>query len=202
MYLLQIKYEITKLFRLLFVYSHFFNELITITGKVYIRRPVFLFYLIDMMMERKGNIMKGRCILTLGIIAMVIMTCGIASAAKGLTLTTDKSSYNLEDVVTIIVTNNGDEPVVIPNGYVVTDETGKEVYHPPIILYMAPLQPGETYEYTWNQICDDGRQAPAGDYTIHTYWDSVTVKLFDSSTSNKGGRNVVVLPVATPQLCS
>ncbi len=142
--------------------------------------------------------MKGRGIIALGIIAMVIMTTGIASAEKGLTLTTDKSAYNIGESVIITVTNNGDGFVTIPNGYVVVDQDGKEIYHPHAIFYMAPIAPGETYDYTWNQICDDGKQAPAGDYTIYTSWDSVEVKLFDSSLNGSpghGGKNTVKLPV-------
>ena len=151
-------------------------------------------------MKRKGNNMKGRGIIALGIIAMVIMTTGIASAEKGLTLTTDKSAYNIGEQVTITVTNNGDEFITIPNGYVVVDDNGKEIYHPNAVFYMAPLAPGETFDYTWNQICDDGSQALIGDYTIYTSWDSVEVKLFDSSIRGSPGNNgkiAVELPVPT-----
>ncbi len=149
------------------------------------------------MVKRKGNNMKGRGIIALGIIAMVIMTAGVASAEKGLTLTTDKSAYNIGEMVIITVTNNGDEFVTIPNGYVVVDENGKEIYHPNVLFYMPPLAPGETYTYRWNQICDDGKQALVGDYTIYTSWDSVEVKLFDSSLNGSPGhgKNVVELPV-------
>lgn len=150
------------------------------------------------MMKRKGNNMKGRGIIALGIIAMVIMTTGVASAEKGLTLTTDKSAYNIDETVIITVTNNGDEFVTIPNGYVVVDDNGKEIYHPNVLCYMPPLAPGEIYVYTWNQICDDGRPASAGDYTIYTSWDSVEVKLFDSSLNGSpghGGKNAVEVPV-------
>lgn len=147
--------------------------------------------------------MKGRAIIALGIIAMFIMTSGIASAQKGLTLTTDKSSYNLGEQVTITVTNNGDETVTIPNGYVILNEAGEEIYRPNVLCYMPPLAPGETYVYVWDQICDDGKSAIAGDYTIDTYFDSTDVKLFDSSTNNKGGsKNVVTLPVPTSILYS
>ena len=149
-------------------------------------------------MKRKGNHMKGRGIIALGIIAMVIMTTGVASAEKGLTLTTDKSAYNVGESVIITVTNNGDEYVTISNGYVVMGEDGKEIYHPNVLCYMPSLAPGETYDYTWDQICDDGRQAPPGDYEIHTSWNSVEVKLFDSSLNSSpghGGRNAVELPV-------
>ena len=142
--------------------------------------------------------MKGRAIIAFGIIAMFIMTSGIASAEKGLTLTTDKSAYNLGEPVTIIITNNGDEMVTIPNGYIVVNGAGEEMFHPDILFFMAPIAPGEIYVYTWNQVCDDGKQAPAGDYTINTSWDSVDVKLFDSSTTGRGGRNVVKLPVPIP----
>ena len=154
-------------------------------------------------MKRKGNNMKGRGIIALGIIAMVIMTSGVASAGKGLTLTTDKSAYNIDEPVIITVTNNGDEYVTIPNGYVVVDDNGKEIYHPNAIFYMAPIGPDETYTYTWNQICDDGKQVPAGDYTIYTSWDSVDVKLFDSSLNGSPGHSGKIrvdLPVSpTPQ---
>lgn len=149
-------------------------------------------------MKRKGNNMKGRGIIALGIIAMVIMTTGVASAEKGLTLTTDKSAYNVGESIIITVTNNGDEFVTIPNGYVVMDEAGVEIYHPNVLCYMPPLAPGETYVYTWDQICDNGKLASAGDYTIYTSWDSVEVKLFDSSlngSAGNSGKNNASLPV-------
>ena len=140
--------------------------------------------------------MKGRGIIALGIIAMFIMTCGVASAEKGLALATDKSAYNLGEQVIITVTNDGDDPMVIPYGFLVLDEAGKVVYSPNVLFYMRPLAPGETYTYFWEQICDDGTQVLAGKYTINTSWDSVEVKIFDSSTSaGRGGRNVVELPV-------
>ena len=150
------------------------------------------------MVEKEGNIMKGRGIIALGIIAMVIMTSGIASAEKGLTLTTDKSAYNLGEEVIITVTNDGDDVMVIPYGYQVVDEVGKLVFSPNILFFMPPLAPGETYSYTWKQICDDGTMVPAGDYTINTAWDSVEVKIFDSSSTGRGGKNPMKLPVSMP----
>ena len=124
------------------------------------------------------------------------MTSGVASAATGLTLMTDKSAYNVKELVIITITNVGEETVTIPSGYYVVNEEGLEVYHAPSIFYMAPMATGDTYTYIWDQTCDDGTAVPTGDYTIHTPWDSIEVKLFDSSTSSgRGGGNDFNLPM-------
>ena len=139
--------------------------------------------------------MKGRGIIAIGIIAMFIMTSGMASAASSLGLDTNKSAYNIGEDVIITVTNTGDGEASFPYGFTVADETGKVIYHPPILFFTPPLAPGASYSYTWDQICDDKNQALPGDYTIQTSWASATIKLFDSSSSGKGGRSPITLPV-------
>ena len=128
--------------------------------------------------------MKGRGIIALGLVFMVIMTSGIASAASDLVLTTDKSAYNEGEVVVITVTNNGAEPLVIANGFWIEDDAGKQIYLPNILCYMPPLDPGQSIEYTWDQTTTDGKQVPAGKYTVHTSWDSTSIKVFDNTSSH------------------
>ena len=144
--------------------------------------------------EGKVIYMKGRGVIALGLIFMVIMTSGVANAATGVTLDTDKSAYNEGEVVIITVTNNGDEMVTIPNGFWIENDAGEQIYLPNILFYMPPLDPGQSIDYTWDQTCTDGTMVPAGDYTVHTAWDSTSIKIFDSSTNGVKGKKVIDLP--------
>ncbi len=135
--------------------------------------------------------MKGRGVIALGLVFMVIMTSGITSAATGITLDTDKSAYNEGEIVTITVTNNGDDVVTIPNGFWIENDAGEQIYLPNILFYMPPLAPGQSIEYTWDMTNTDGTMVKSGDYTVHTSWDSTPIKIFDT-TSSKGKSKVIM----------
>ncbi|MCK4757892.1 MAG: hypothetical protein KAS67_05530 [Thermoplasmata archaeon] len=137
--------------------------------------------------------MKLKGAIVLGIIGMVIMTSFAASAGKSNTLTTDKSAYDMGEVVIITFTNNGDEAVVIPDGYIILNEAGKEIYSPNCLMYTPPLAPGESRVYTWNLIRNDGKIAEQGDYTVYTSWDTAEFKIFDTAEKlDNGGKGKAI----------
>ncbi len=143
--------------------------------------------------------MNGRGVIVLGIIFMVIMTSGVASAAKEMTLETDKSAYNEGEVVIITVTNNMDEVQIMPYGYWVEDQAGEMIYTPDILAYTPPMAPGDSFVYTWKQICMDGSMVSPGDYTIHTSWGgSALIKIFDTTTSDTPGHGKVSIDKPRP----
>ena len=137
--------------------------------------------------------MKGRGVIALGLVFMVIMTSGIASATSDLALTTDKSAYDDGDIVIITITNNGDEPLTIPNSFWIENDAGEEIYLPDMLAYTPLLDPGQSIEYTWDQTCTDGTQAPPGDYTVHTSWDLTPIKVFDTDTNGVKGKKAIGL---------
>lgn len=132
--------------------------------------------------EDKGDKMKLKGVVILAVIGLMVMSSFIASAGKSNTLTTDKSAYNVGEVVIITFTNNGDEAVIIPDGYVILDETGKEVYSPNCLMYVPPLAPGESMVYTWDMTRNDGKTTEPGDYTVYTSWDTAEFKVIEPAS--------------------
>ena len=78
---------------------------------------------------------------------------------------TDKSTYEFGEIVHISINNVGDIDAMV-YGYWIEDSYGKIVFAPRIPMYVMPLPPGESVEYTWDQIDNDGTQVASGTYTI------------------------------------
>jgi flagellar hook assembly protein FlgD len=92
---------------------------------------------------------------------------GIRVAAPDVvTVSTDRSEYQVGDLVTVTVTNAGELPVILA-GFWVEDSKGETIYAPPMLDYVRYLQPGESFAYEWAQVDDGGEQVAPGTYSVH-----------------------------------
>ena len=81
---------------------------------------------------------------------------------------TDKQLYNPGEKVTISINNTGSEQLTFPNsalGLTIRNLASNELY--PILSsqVITILSPGDSKSLEWDQIGNDGNQAPSGNYT-------------------------------------
>ena len=85
-----------------------------------------------------------------------------------ISITTDKSTYNPGEIVSISIANNGSEQLTFPNsalGLTIRNQASNELY--PILSsqVITILGPGDSKSLRWDQMGIDGTQAPSGNYT-------------------------------------
>jgi len=83
-------------------------------------------------------------------------------------ITTDKQIYNPGEKVNISVKNTSPEQLTFPNsalGLTIRNLASKELY--PILSsqVITILSPGDSKSLEWDQMGNDGNQAPSGNYT-------------------------------------
>jgi hypothetical protein len=83
-------------------------------------------------------------------------------------ITTDKQIYNPGEKVSISVKNTSPEQLTFPNsalGLTIRNLASKELY--PILSsqVITILSPGDSKSLEWDQMGNDGNQAPSGNYT-------------------------------------
>jgi hypothetical protein len=83
-------------------------------------------------------------------------------------ITTDKQIYNPGEKVSISIKNTGSEQLTFPNsalGLTIRNLASKELY--PILSsqVITILSPGDSKSLEWDQMGNDGNQAPSGNYT-------------------------------------
>ncbi|MFO7618620.1 MAG: hypothetical protein R6W91_03060 [Thermoplasmata archaeon] len=103
-------------------------------------------------------------ILIASLLALTILS-GMAMAGKCAPISTEKEIYISGEDVRITVTNQLSEPAVI-SWYWVEDSNGQCVYTQRLTLFPEYLAPGESYEFVWTQVDDNGNLVPVGVYTI------------------------------------
>ena len=86
----------------------------------------------------------------------------------------DREVYEADQPVIITLTNTGDMPIMVSNTYTITDQTGRVVYTPNVLAFMRPLNPGTSIEFVWEQVDNEGRQVPDGEYRAVTDQGSVS----------------------------
>jgi len=96
-----------------------------------------------------------------------------------ISITTDKSTYNPGELVSISIANNGSEELTFPNsalGLTIRNQATNELY--PILSsqVITILGPGDTKSLRWDQIGIDGTQAPSGNYTASVSSDINTAE--------------------------
>jgi len=92
---------------------------------------------------------------------------------------TDKPSYQQGEKVGITVTNTGDIPVIL-NGFWVEDSEGAFVYGLPMLDFVQYLQPGDSHQYTWNQLNDNGEKVAAGAYSVNIEQDKTDIEIIEA----------------------
>ena len=96
-------------------------------------------------------------------------------APAALQISTDKKIYNLGEMVTITVKNNGNETALLPNGAlgigIKNLDTGKS-YRIIATQALVHLEPGESKSIGWNQNDAEGEQAIPGNYRASVNPDS------------------------------
>lgn len=130
--------------------------------------------------------MKTRSII-IGIMALVVLLAGMASAADGLKMKTDKNNYDLGEGVVVTIKNVGGESETVPYCWIENSD-GEAVYAPDVLMLENVLGPGESVEDVWDQTDDDGKQVEPGHYTIRSSGgDSVSI-LIKKKATGVGGR--------------
>ena len=85
-----------------------------------------------------------------------------------ISMKTDKQLYNPGEKVTISINNTGSEQLTFPNsalGLTIRNLASNELY--PILSsqVITILSPGDSKSLEWDQMGNDGNQAPSGNYT-------------------------------------
>ncbi|MDW0137272.1 MAG: hypothetical protein QOK84_06775 [Nitrososphaeraceae archaeon] len=96
-----------------------------------------------------------------------------------ISITTDKSTYNPGEIVSISIANNGSEQLTFPNsalGLTIRNLATNELY--PILSsqVITILGPGDSKSLRWDQMGIDGTQAPSGNYTASVNSDINTAE--------------------------
>ena len=83
-------------------------------------------------------------------------------------ITTDKQIYNPGEKINISIKNTGSEQLTFPNsalGLTIRNLASRELY--PILSsqVITILSPGDSKSLEWDQMGNDGNQAPSGNYT-------------------------------------
>jgi len=96
-----------------------------------------------------------------------------------ISITTDKSTYNPGEIVSISIANNGSEQLTFPNsalGLTIRNLASNELY--PILSsqVITILGPGDSKSLRWDQMGIDGTQAPSGNYTASVNSDINTAE--------------------------
>ncbi len=110
-------------------------------------------------------------------ILVVAMVCfaGFADAARPAVVTTDKASYESGEIVTVYVSNEGNQPVTIRGGFYVTTPKNEPVYDPYWAIIYITILPGGVVTYHWNQTFAnsafgaDGQPVPTGEYVVRQF---------------------------------
>jgi hypothetical protein len=117
---------------------------------------------------KKGMIMVA-------MLAGLIVFAGLADAAKPATVTTDKASYALGEIVTVYVSNDGNQDVTIRGGFYVTTQNGEPVYDPYWAIIYITILPGGVVTYHWNQTFAnsafgaDGQPVSSGNFVVRQF---------------------------------
>lgn len=79
---------------------------------------------------------------------------------------TDKEVYEVSENVVLVLENNCDFVLVLPNSapWMITDASGRVVYSPIALQVITELGPGGSVRWAWDQRDVDGRPVPAGRY--------------------------------------
>ena len=85
-----------------------------------------------------------------------------------ISIKTDKQLYNPGEKVTISINNTGSEQLTFPNsalGLTIRNLASNELY--PILSsqVITIMSPGDSKSLEWDQMGNDGNQAPSGNYT-------------------------------------
>jgi hypothetical protein len=98
----------------------------------------------------------------------------------------DKPVYEMGEKIRITITNTGDLPTTVTNGFCVADKDGNVIYTPNMLAFMIPLNPGASIVYTWDQTDDGGSQVVPGAYTVITQQGSVTIHIIGPVLAGHG----------------
>ncbi|MEM4602069.1 MAG: hypothetical protein QW808_04130 [Desulfurococcaceae archaeon] len=79
---------------------------------------------------------------------------------------TDKDVYEISEAVTLILKNNCEYSLILPNSapWLITDADNKIVYSPIALQVITHVGPGGEIEWVWGQKDSRGEQASAGTY--------------------------------------
>jgi hypothetical protein len=93
---------------------------------------------------------------------------GLNNFRDMINITTDKQIYNPGEKVNISIKNIGTEQLTFPNsalGLTIRNVASKELY--PILSsqVITILSPGDSKSLEWDQMGNDGNQAPSGNYS-------------------------------------
>ena len=101
------------------------------------------------------------------------------STQDTISITTDKSTYNPGEIVSISIANNGSEDLTFPNsalGLTIRNQATNELS--PILSsqVITILGPGDSKSLRWDQMGIDGTQVPSGNYTASVNSDINTAE--------------------------
>lgn len=116
-----------------------------------------------------------RGMIMVAMLAGLIVFAGLADAARPAVVTTDKASYASGEIVTVYISNEGNQPVTIRGGFYVTTPQKDPVYDPYWAIVYITILPGGVVTYHWNQTYAnsvfgaDGQPVPTGDYVVRQF---------------------------------
>ena len=117
-----------------------------------------------------------KAIIAIAAIAALVALSGMAVATERMGISTDKQEYLVGETVTITLTNQCRAPVQL-QGFWIEDSTGKCIYTPPMPCFPQYLDPGEEYNYCWDQIDYSGNQVAEGFYSVNIKEGSVRIDI-------------------------
>ncbi len=97
-------------------------------------------------------------------------------ADKSIEVSTDKTTYEIEEEVTIILKNISSSPLEGTPSCVIYDSSGKEVFSPAVAQVITNLEPNESLQFTWNQTDNEGKQVKDEDYRVECSFAGLTDK--------------------------
>jgi len=92
----------------------------------------------------------------------------VPASANKAKLVTDKPAYQPGEVVTIRFFNGCSQAISLRDSapWVIKDSQGRVVFTPFSLPVITEVKQGETKTWTWDQKDNNGRQVPAGTYTV------------------------------------
>ncbi len=113
-------------------------------------------------------------------IAALIALSGMTVATERMSISTDRQVYSAGETVTITLVNQCRSPLEL-QGFWVEDPAGQCIYSPVLLPFAQYINPGEEYDYYWDQSDYEGNQVAEGFYSVCINEGSARIEIVQPS---------------------